>query len=209
MQKPFIIGITGGSGSGKTTFLRKISEIFDPANVCIVSQDDYYFPREQQEVDSEGYQNFDLPKSIDKKKFYEDILKLCAGESLEREEYVFNNKEAEPRRFLLHPAPIIVVEGLFVLHYKKISGLLDLKIFVHAKENLKVIRRIKRDQIERGYPIEDVLYRYEHHVMPSYEKYILPYMGVADVVINNNDSFDQGLDVILGFLRDKTLKSVG
>lgn len=203
MQKPFIIGITGGSGSGKTTFLRKIAESFDKKDVCIVSQDDYYFPREQQKIDTEGYQNFDLPKSIDKKRFHTDLLKLIEGESLEREEYVFNNKDAEPKRFMLHSAPIIVVEGLFVLHYKKINSLLDLRIFVHAKENLKVIRRIKRDQVERGYPIEDVLYRYEHHVMPSYEKYILPYMSIADLVVNNNGSFDKGLDVVLGFIKNK------
>jgi uridine kinase len=203
MQKPFIIGITGGSGSGKTTFLRKIATSFDPSQICIVSQDDYYYPREQQEVDDEGYLNFDLPKSIDKKKFYEDLLKLIEGGSLERTEYVFNNKDATPKKFMLHAAPIIIVEGLFVLHYKKIRSLLDMKIFVHAKENLKVIRRIKRDQVERGYPIEDVLYRYEHHVMPSYEKYILPYMSIADVVVNNNDSFDQGLNLVIGFLRSK------
>jgi uridine kinase len=203
MKKPYIIGITGGSGSGKTTFLRKIQEAFEPSEVCIVSQDDYYFPREQQETDSEGYQNFDLPKSIDKKTLYADLVRLINNEPVEKTEYMFNNKDAVPKKYWLQPAPVIVVEGLFVLHYRKVRALCDLKMFVHAKENLKIIRRIKRDQIERGYPIEDVLYRYEHHVMPSYEKYILPYMEIADVVINNNGSLDQGLEVALGFLKNK------
>ncbi len=203
MAKPYIIGITGGSGSGKTTFLRKIREAFEPNEVCIVSQDDYYRPREEQETDSEGYQNFDLPKSIDKKALYADLVRLINNEAVEKTEYMFNNKDAVPKKYWLQPAPVIVVEGLFVLHYRKVRALCDLKMFVHAKENLKIIRRIKRDQIERGYPIEDVLYRYEHHVMPSYEKYILPYMEVADVVINNNDSLEQGLEVALGFLKNK------
>ncbi len=203
MAKPYIIGITGGSGSGKTTFLRKIREAFEPNEVCIVSQDDYYRPREEQETDSEGYQNFDLPKSIDKKALYADLVRLINNEPVEKTEYTFNNKDAVPKKYWLQPAPVIVVEGLFVLHYRKVRALCDLKMFVHAKENLKIIRRIKRDQIERGYPIEDVLYRYEHHVMPSYEKYILPYMEVADVVINNNDSLEQGLEVALGFLKNK------
>lgn len=205
MTKPFIIGITGGSGSGKTTILKKIRERFDLDKVCIVSQDDYYRPREEQETDHEGFQNFDLPKSIDKKAFYNDLEKLSNGESIQRQEYVFNNKEAVPKMLTFNPAPVIVVEGLFVLHYRKIRRLLDLKVYVHAKENLKVIRRIKRDRIERGYPLEDVLYRYEHHVLPSFEKYVLPYMEVADIVVNNNETFDNGLEVLLGFIQSKTV----
>jgi uridine kinase len=131
------------------------------------------------------------------------LVRLINNEPVEKTEYMFNNKDAVPKKYWLQPAPVIVVEGLFVLHYRKVRALCDLKMFVHAKENLKIIRRIKRDQIERGYPIEDVLYRYEHHVMPSYEKYILPYMEIADVVINNNDSLEQGLEVALGFLKNK------
>lgn len=204
MIKPIIIGVTGGSGSGKTTILKRIREQFGPDKVCIVSQDDYYRPREEQETDAEGYQNFDLPKSIDKKAFYEDLEKLGQGETIQRPEYVFNNKEATPNMLTFASAPVIVVEGLFVLHYKKIRRLLDLKIYVHAKENLKVIRRIRRDRIERGYPLDDVLYRYEHHVLPSFERYVLPYMEVADIVINNNETFDNGLELLLGYIDSKT-----
>lgn len=205
MTKPFIIGITGGSGSGKTTILKKIREQFGSDKVCIISQDDYYRPREEQDTDSEGYQNFDLPKSIDKKAFYTDLEKLSNGEAFQRQEYVFNNKDAVPKILTFEPAPVVVVEGLFVLHYRKIRRLLDLKVYVHAKENLKVIRRIKRDRIERGYPLEDVLHRYENHVLPSFEKYVLPYMEMADIVVNNNETFDNGLEVLLGFIQSKTV----
>ncbi|MFZ4543353.1 MAG: uridine kinase family protein [Saprospiraceae bacterium] len=203
MTKPYIIGITGGSGSGKTTIINKIKEQFGPEQVCIISQDDYYLDRELQVTDPEGYQNFDLPKSIDKKSFYRDLEKLSQGESFEKLEYVFNNKDASQKLLTFHPAPIIVVEGLFVFHYKKIKRLLNLKIYVHAKENLKVIRRIKRDRIERGYPLDDVLYRYEHHVLPSFEKYVLPYMEDADLVLNNHNSFENGLEVLIGFIQSK------
>jgi len=101
------------------------------------------------------------------------------------------------------PAPIILVEGLFVFHYKKMNELLDLKVFINAKENLKVIRRIKRDRVERNYPLSDVLYRYENHVLPAFEKYIAPYREDADLIINNNESCEAAIDVMLGFLKDK------
>ena len=207
MSKPFIVGITGGSGSGKTTFIKHLREQFSEAEVCIISQDDYYFPRHEQEIDDKGYHNFDLPKSIDKKAFYRDVERLMNGEMVEITEYIFNNKEATPSVKTFNPAPIIIVEGLFVFHYKKIMRLLDLKVFFYAADHLKIIRRILRDQVERGHPIDDVLYRYEHHVMPSYQKYILPYMQDADIIINNNLDFNRGLDVLCGFLKNKLEKA--
>lgn len=202
-MKPYLIGITGGSGSGKTSFIKALRATFSEGEVCILSQDDYYFPREQQETDEAGVRNFDLPRSIDKKSFKNDIEKLLTGETLERLEYTFNNENAMPKTLVFKPAPIIIVEGIFVFHFKKIRKLLDLKVFLHAKENLKVIRRIKRDQVERNYPIEDVLYRYEKHVMPTFERYIEPYMDIADIVVNNNEDFSVGLEVVKGFIRNK------
>ena len=148
-----------------------------------------------------GVNNFDRPKSIDRKAFVKDLQKLISGESVSRLEYVFNNEQAKPRTLVFRPAPVIVVEGIFVFHFKKVRDLLDLKVFLHAKENLKVIRRIKRDQVERNYPLEDVLYRYQHHVLPTYERYIRPYMEDADLIITNNEDFDNGLAVLTGFIR--------
>ena len=203
MKKPFIIGITGGSGSGKTTFIKELRNHFSEAELCIISQDDFYRPREEQQTDEAGVTNFDLPRSIDKKAFVKDVKRLIAGETVTRPEYTFNNQKVKPRMLIFNPAPVILVEGLFVFHFKKMRKLIDLKVFLHAKENLKVIRRIKRDQIERNYPIEDVLYRYERHVMPTFERYIRPYMDEADLIINNNEHFVNGLEVMKGFIRFK------
>ena len=202
-MKPYIIGICGGSGSGKTTFIRRLRERFALSELCIVSQDDYYLPREKQYKDHNDEYNFDLPKSFNKKKFRSDLQGLMRGETITIEEYTFNNADAKPKLLVFQPAPIIVIEGLFVFHYKKIAPLLDLKVFINAKENLKVIRRIHRDQVERGYPIEDVLYKYEHHVLPSFERFIQPYKEEADIVVNNNQDLERGLSVVEGFLRSK------
>ncbi|TNE63255.1 MAG: uridine kinase [Bacteroidetes bacterium] len=202
-MRPYLIGITGGSGSGKTTFIRQLRKQFPEDKLCIISQDDYYLPREEQYTDERGEKNFDLPKSFDRKAFRRDLKRLIEGETVIREEYTFNNPEAKARQLIFKSAPVIIVEGLFVFHYKKIAPLLDLKVFINAKENLKVIRRIYRDRVERNYPIEDVLYKYQYHVLPAYERYILPYKEEADLVINNNEHFDQGLDVLTGFLKSK------
>lgn len=203
MKKPFLIGICGGSGSGKTSFIKKLRERFPESDVSIVSQDDYYFPRSKQEKDEKGIENFDLPDSIDKKKLRQDIHSLMEGNTLTFKEYVFNNDEAIANTITIKPAPIIIVEGLFVFHYKKLAQLFDLKVYIHAKDNLKVIRRIYRDQVERNYPIDDVLYRYQHHVLPAYEAYILPYKEMADVIINNNDHFKGGLEIFCGYIDSK------
>lgn len=202
-MKPFIIGITGGSGSGKTTFIRDLRERFTEEQVCILSQDDYYRPSQEQTIDPQGIFNFDLPKSIDKKAFANDVERLIKGEVVLREEYMFEQSDVIPEMLVFKPAPILIVEGIFVLHFKKIRQLLDLKVYLHAKENLKVIRRIVRDQQERNYPIEVVLYRYENHVLPAFEKYIEPYKEQADIVINNNSHFGTALEVISGFIKSR------
>lgn len=208
-MRPFLIGICGGSGSGKTSFIRRLRQSFSEEQVCVVSQDDYYLPRDVQHRDHNGEANFDLPQSFDKKKFRTDLEKLLVGEVVTIEEYAFNNPDATPKLLVFKPAPIIIIEGLFVFHYKKIASVLDLKVFLNAKENLKVIRRIMRDQVERGYPLDDVLYKYEHHVLPSYEQFILPYKEDADLVVNNNKDFERGLAVLEGFIRDQLFRVEG
>lgn len=199
----YIMGISGGSGSGKTTFVNKLKACFTEEQVCFISLDNYYLPREQQFTDEQGIQNFDLPQSIRADELIEDLDRLKSGMEVSKQEYVFNNDLAVSKTIVMKPAPIIIVEGLFIYHYKELRPEFDLKIFIHAKENLKLIRRIKRDKIERNYPVEDVIYRYEHHVMPAYEKYIKAYKDDADLIVNNNTSLEGSLEVIKAFIRSK------
>jgi uridine kinase len=203
MKKPFTIGITGGSGSGKTYFLKNLSAQFKPEDICLLSQDHYYRPREQQKVDNRGVQNFDLPEAIERERLAADILKIKQGEILKIKEYTFNNPNVQPEILEFKPAPILVIEGLFVQYFPEVEKELDLKIFIEAKDHVKLSRRIRRDNDERGYDLNDVLYRYENHVMPIYESLIEPLKHKADIVIPNNSQCSRGLDVLTVYLKTK------
>jgi len=199
----YVIGITGGSGSGKTTLVQRLQSFFKEKSVSVLTMDNYYFPRDHQLTDENGIKNFDLPTSIDVRKFEEDLKKLINGEAVCLQEYVFNNAEKVASEIVIEPAEVLIVEGLFVLHEEKIRERLDLSVFIHTKENIKVIRRIKRDRIERNYPLDDVLYRYEHHVLPAFDAYIKPYVDDVDMVINNNKNFDKALELMKVFINSK------
>jgi len=207
MNKPIAIGITGGSGSGKTYFLQGLSTAFKTDDICLISQDNYYKPIDEQPRDENGIVNFDLPDSFKREEFLQDILKLKSGIDVTISEYVFNNPLAKRRTITFKAAPIIVIEGLFVQYFKEISDELDLSIFIEAKDHVKLGRRIKRDVLERSTDVEDVLYRYQYHVMPVYEQLIEPLKHSADLVIPNNSKFDRALGVLVGYL--KSLLSQG
>ena len=199
----FIIGISGGSGSGKTSFIQDIKSHFTSEEICFLSQDDYYRPREEQKEDVNGIKNFDLPESIDMDEYFIDLVKLTNGIAVERMEYTYNNNLKEPKVIHFKPAPIVIVEGLFVFNEPKLFDMMDLRIIIHATDTQKIIRRIKRDRVERNYPLEDVLYRYEHHVLPSFEAYIHPYLNKVDLIINNNKSYEKGRDMLIAYLKEK------
>ncbi|MES2458582.1 MAG: P-loop NTPase fold protein [Bacteroidota bacterium] len=188
-KKPFIIGIAGGSGSGKTFFLNSFLHHFKNDEVTLVSQDDYYFPAGEMTQEENKLYNFDLPSTIDNEQFLIDIKKLVKGDVVYKKEYNFNNPLAVVKILEVNPAPIIIVEGLFILHFEEIAALLDYKIFVEADEAVALQRRIRRDGMERGYPEDDVMYKWHHHVVPAYKEFLLPYKDQAHkVVINNLDT---------------------
>ena len=203
MEKPFIVGITGGSASGKTYFLKSLLKAFAPGQLCLVSQDNYYKARELQATDEKGIHNFDTPDSIDALSFAKEIGYLRLGKVVERLEYTFNNPAVVPEMLVFKPAPVIVVEGIFAFHFPEVSSLLDLKVFIDADEHIKLRRRIVRDHEERGYDLEDVLYRYENHVAPAYKKYIQPYKSEADIVVPNNRGCDKAIELLVAFLKTK------
>jgi len=199
----YTIGITGGSGSGKTYFIKELAKRFSGDELCLISQDHYYKAREHQTIDESGVKNFDLPEAIDIEQFHQDILKLKRGETLQKKEYTFNNPAVTPSMLEFKPAPLLIVEGLFIQYFQPINKELDLSIFIEAKDYVKLSRRIRRDNDERGYDLNDVLYRYHNHVMPVYESFIEPLKHQADLIIPNNQHFNRALDLLTLALKGK------
>ncbi|TBH75950.1 uridine kinase [Aquirufa nivalisilvae] len=202
-ERPYIIGITGGSASGKTLFLQRLMAQFPSEEICLLSQDNYYRPKQDQTKDENGIENFDLPGAIDDEAFAKDVEKLRAGEIVTREEYTFNNSSKVPDILHFYPRKILVVEGIFVFHFPEVAKLLDLKIFIDAQNKIKLKRRIKRDNEERGYDLQDVMYRWKYHVKPTYEEFIRPHKKSCDIVIPNNIHFEKGLEVIVHYLKSR------
>jgi uridine kinase len=199
--RPFLIGITGGSASGKTYFLNSLLASFSPDEVTLISQDNYYRSLEFIPKDENGVHNFDLPETIDHVRFAEHLHQLHEGKVVRTLEYTFNNPNVIPRMLTYQPTPIIVVEGLFVFYFKDVFKELDLKVFVSSKNKIKLNRRIVRDQAERDIALATILYQWEHHVRPTYRKYIKPYKSKADVIIPNNKHFAKGLDLLVCYVR--------
>lgn len=180
--------------------MKKLMEMLPDATLH--SMDNYYIDKKHQPKDEEGIENFDTPQSIDEARFTSDLKKLITGKSIELREYTYNNDREgnNPRFITIESKPIILVEGIFVIHMKGVRDLLDLKLYIQAPGYLMMKRRIIRDAKERGYDLEDVLYRYEHHVTPAYKKYIEPSRDYADLIIPNHENFDVALNVITAFL---------
>jgi|SRR5690606_108516 len=207
MDKPYVIGIAGSSGSGKTFFLKSFLNHFKDSDITLISQDDYYIPANTKTQEENRLYNFDLPTAIDRDAFYKDIKDLFDGKTIYKEEYTFNNPNIKPKMLEIKPAPILIVEGLFIFHYEEVNNLLDYRIFLDANEDVALERRRKRDLLERGYDHDDVMYKWINHVVPSYNTYLLPYKEITDkVIINNTDDpevINSATDLISQDLRQK------
>jgi uridine kinase len=207
MDKPYVIGIAGSSGSGKTFFLKSFLNHFGPTDITLISQDDYYIPANTKTQEENRLYNFDLPTAIDRQAFFKDIKDLFDGKTIHKEEYTFNNPNIKPKVLEIKPAPILIVEGLFIFHYEEVNELLDYRIFLDANEDVALERRLKRDLIERGYDHDDVMYKWANHVVPSYNTYLLPYRDMTDrVIINNTDDaeiINSATELISQDLREK------
>ena len=194
MDKPYVIGIAGSSGSGKTFFLKRFLHHFRPDQVTLISQDDYYIPANTKTQEENRLYNFDLPTAINRDAFFQDIKALFDGQTIYREEYTFNNPNRKAEMLEIKPAPILIVEGLFIFHYEEVNALLDYRIFLDAKESVALERRLHRDLVERGYDHDDVMYKWINHVVPAYKEYLLPFKSQCDRVIRNNSNDPQAMD---------------
>ncbi|MEC3880353.1 uridine kinase family protein [Parapedobacter sp. 10938] len=185
---PFVVGIAGSSGSGKTFFLNGFLNHFAPHEVALISQDDYYIPANTKTKEENKLYNFDLPTAIDRTAFQRDIKLLFEGQTVYREEYTFNNPVLKPKIIETKPAPLLIVEGLFIFYYQEVNTLLNHRIFLHADEEIALQRRLERDLVERGYDEDDVRYKWVNHVIPAYQEYLLPFRAQCDrIIVNNTD----------------------
>lgn len=191
----FIVGITGGSGVGKTTLINGLNEEFKD-NVSTFSLDNYYLPKHKQTTDENGVINFDLPSALDTAAMERDFGQLVKGKAIEHQIYRFNNPSNALLTEVIEPKSLLIVEGLFVMYYPFISKAVDYSVFLSVDQDIQLERRLKRDVNERNYSEEDVLYQWENHVIPSYESYVKPFRSEADLIITNNESFDENIHIL-------------
>mgnify|MGYP001280109368 CR=1 FL=1 len=196
-----IIGISGCSASGKSFIVKYILDNLGEDIVSVLYQDNYYKKREQQVKDDKGNYNFDLPTSFHIDQLIDDIKKIKNGEVVIRNEYTFNNPDVIPKKIIVKPRPIVLVEGLFLFDNSDLSSLFDKKIFIDSKIETMIDRRIKRDYKIRGYDKDDVIYKFKNHVIPAYKKYIFPHKDYSDLIVNNNINQLQGAETTLDYIK--------
>jgi uridine kinase len=196
-----IIGISGCSASGKSFIVKYILDNLGEDIVSVLYQDNYYKKREQQVKDDKGNYNFDLPTSFHIDQLIDDIKKIKNGEVVIRNEYTFNNPDVIPKKIIVKPRPIVLVEGLFLFDNSDLSSLFDKKIFIDSQIETMIDRRIKRDYKIRGYDKDDVIYKFKNHVIPAYKKYIFPHKDYSDLIVNNNINQLQGAETTLDYIK--------
>jgi len=180
----YLIGISGGTASGKSLFINELKERFPNDEICVISQDEYYKPIGFQKKDDEGIVNFDLPDAIDYEQMFSDLQKLSKGQVIEREEYTFEIKNQKPAIKTYNPSPIIIIEGIFVFYHTKISQLIDLKVYIDSDEEIRFRRRLDRDVKERGITKEIIIHQWQKHVTPAHMNYVLPFRIKSDLIIS-------------------------
>ena len=198
----FVVGITGGSGVGKTTLIKSLYDEF-AGRVTTFSLDNYYRPKHEQAIDENGVINFDLPSALNQEDLRKDVENLVNGDAIKQKVYGFNNPSNEENFQVIEPNELLLIEGLFVMHYEFLRPLLDYKVYLKVDEHLQLERRLKRDVEERNYSKDDVLYQWHNHVIPSYANYVKPYRGEADLIITNNESFDDNIHTLMEVIHQK------
>lgn len=186
----YVIGITGGTASGKTTFVNRLLENCDITKVNIISQDDYYKPLTGLSFKEKDKINFDHPDSLDFDLLEQHLLDLKKGEAVEKPTYSFETHDRLPNAVTISQKPILIIEGILILSVSKIQQLCDYTIFVDASETIRQERRLLRDMTERGRTKESVLYQFETNIHPMHRQFIEPVKDKVDMIIDGTKSFD-------------------
>jgi len=197
MNKPVIIAVAGGSSSGKTTVVNKILSNLKGYQIVVIRHDDYYKDQSEMTMEERREVNYDHPFSLDNDLFYDHIKQLIEGKTIEKPTYDFVQLNRAEKTETIEPAKIIFLEGILVLEDERIRELSDIKIFVEADEDLRFIRRLRRDTEERGRTIESVINQYLSTVKPMHYAFVKPTKRYADIIIPNDYSHDVAVDLII------------
>ena len=182
-HKPFVIGVAGGSGSGKSTVTRQVVAAIGSENVAVVMQDDYYRDQSHMPAEDRRKQNYDHPDAFDWPLMTQHLAALRKGEAIAMPVYDFAADNRSSDTITVKPAPIIVVEGLFALYDTKLRNMMSLKIYVDTASDVRFIRRLQRDISERGRSTESVVTQYMDTVRPMHKQFIEPTKRNADVIL--------------------------
>lgn len=182
MRKPMVIGIAGGTGSGKTTLTRAIERKFAP-QVAVVFHDNYYRPHDDLPMEERAKLNYDHPDAFDNDYMVMQLHQLINGEAIDCPTYDYAHHTRAKETIRIEPAPVILVEGIVLFVEQRLCDLFDVKIFVDTDADVRILRRIKRDVIERGRTLESVERQYLATVKPMHELYVAPSKRRADIIV--------------------------
>jgi uridine kinase len=181
-----VVGIAGGTASGKTTVVDQIVEALGVERVCVLACDHYYRDLAALPLLARKNYNFDHPDAMDQDLILKHLRRLKAGQAIERPSYSFALSVRTDKTVTLEPAPVIIVEGILALAIKEFREEYDLRIFVDSADDLRLIRRIERDTQERGRSLDETIERYLRWVRPMHEAYVEPSMRQADLIVRNH-----------------------
>ncbi len=198
-----IIGICGGTGSGKTTIARKLIEAVGRENVIMIEQDSYYRNLEDMPLDERHQANFDHPDSIDSEMLVNHLKRLKGGNSIEMPVYDFKTHTRNIETEHIETKPVTIVEGILIFSEPRILGLLDVRVFVDTPDDIRFIRRLQRDIIERGRTVESVIEQYRTTVRPMHFEFVEPSKRYADMIIPEGGNPEIGVEFLCGLIREK------
>ncbi len=196
MKKTVIIGICGGTGSGKTTVVEKILESLDECKYSIIKHDDYYKQNDELTIEERVKINYDHPLSLDNDLLKDNIQNLLKGKSITKPLYDFTVHNRTKETEMIHPTEIIILDGILIFEDSELRNLMDIKIFVDTDADVRILRRIKRDIEERGRTLDSVINQYLKTVKPSHEQFIEPNKKYADIIIPHGGENTVAIDFI-------------
>jgi uridine kinase len=196
----FIIGIAGGTGSGKTTVVRKVIASLPKDEVAIIPQDSYYKDNGNLPLEERQEINFDHPRALEFKLLIEHIKRLKEGKSIEQPIYSYLTCTRSKETIFVEPKKVIIVEGILILQNIQLRNLMDIKVFVDADNDDRLMRVIQRDLVERGRSVNKVLERYEKTVKPMHLQFIEPTKRYADIIIPQGGDNKVGIDILTSII---------